>query len=322
VKLRLAVTFLGIVLGLCHLVRVPGVADGATLPSSPPAGTQNDSKIKVLIVDGFSNHDWKMTTALLRGILEPSGLFEVSVSTSPPTAASPGWDQWRPKFSDYDVVIQTCNDIGGGPSWPRSVQVAFEKYVKQGGGVLVFHSGNNAFPEWPAYNRMIGIGWRNPQQGTALTIDNQERIVRIPPGQGQSTGHDGRGEVVVHLLGDHPIHQGMPRAWKTPTLEVYYYVRGPAKKIHILSYGYDQHTKMNWPLEWTVNFGKGRVYSSTFGHVWKGDVQPQSLRCAGEQTLLLRTLQWLAKRPVTVSIPPDFPTETAISIRPEITLPN
>lgn len=53
---------------------------------------------------------------------------------------------------------------------------------------------------------------------------------------------------------------------------------------------------MNWPLEWTVRFDPGRVDSSTFGHVGKVMSSPLSLRCAGEQTLLLRTLQWLAWR--------------------------
>src|ERR1051325_8010168 len=66
--------------------------------------------IRVLIVDGFSNHDWKLTTALIRGILEPTKLFDVSVSTAPLTTNAPGWDTWRPKFRDYDVVIQNCND--------------------------------------------------------------------------------------------------------------------------------------------------------------------------------------------------------------------
>ncbi len=287
----------------------------------PAAATRSQAKIRVLIVDGFSNHDWRLTTALLRGILEPSGLFTVSVSTAPATAASPGWEQWRPKFSDYDVVIQTCNDIGSGPSWPREVQIAFEKFVRNGGGALVFHSGNNAFPDWAAYNRMIGLGWRKKDQGDALTIDQHEKVVRIPSGQGKDTGHDGRSDVVVHRLGDDPIHHGMPRAWKTPTLEIYYYARGPAKNLRVLSYGYDKHTGMNWPLEWRVRFGRGRIYSSTFGHVWKGDVQPLSMRCAGEQTVLLRTLQWLAKRPITVPVPPDFPTEAATSIRPEIKMP-
>src|ERR1700675_3449694 len=98
--------------------------------AQPMAATANQPRIRVLILDGFSNHDWHQTTALLRGILEASGLFTVSVSTTPSTSASPGWEQWRPNFSDYDVVIQACNDIGGGPSWPREVQIAFENYVR------------------------------------------------------------------------------------------------------------------------------------------------------------------------------------------------
>src|SRR2546427_8818709 len=124
--------------------------------AQPMAATPSQPRIRVLILDGFSNHDWHQTTALLRGILEPSGLFTVSVSTAPPTAASPGWEQWRPNFSDYDVVIQTCNDIGGGPAWPPEVQIAFEISVRHGGGVLVFHSRNNAFPDLHACTHMTG----------------------------------------------------------------------------------------------------------------------------------------------------------------------
>jgi type 1 glutamine amidotransferase len=285
-----------------------------------PPDLAADSKIKVLIVDGFSNHDWRQTTRLIRGILDSSGLFDVAVSTSPPTAASPGWDDWRPMFSDFDVVIQNCNDYGGGPSWPRPVQVAFVDFVKNGGGVLAFHSANNAFPNWPEYNQIVGLLWRKRDFGTALTIDASEKIVAIPPNHGGNTGHGKRGDVLVHLLGDHPIHDGLPRTWLTPSLEVYYYARGPAQNMQVLSYGFDRLTQMNWPLEWTVTYGKGRMYSSTFGHVWKGDIQPASMRCADEQTLLLRALQWLAKRPITVPVPPDFPTATAISIRPEIPL--
>jgi hypothetical protein len=77
-----------------------------TLPAITPA-QEPAAKIKVLIVDGFSNHNLKQNTALLRGILEPTGLFDVTVSTTPPPGATEGWEQWRPKFKDYDVVIQT-----------------------------------------------------------------------------------------------------------------------------------------------------------------------------------------------------------------------
>ncbi len=274
--------------------------------------------IRVLIVDGFSNHDWKLNTALIRGIIEPTKLFTVDVSTAPSSKDAPGWDRWRPKFSSYGVVIQTCNDINGGPPWPREVQAAFEDFVARGGGVYVWHSGNNAFPDWPAYNDMIGLGWRKKEFGPALAIGHEGQLITIPAGEGQNTGHGARLNTVVKRLGEHAIHAGLPRAWQTPDIEVYYYARGPAKNLTVLSYGFDPRTAMNWPLEWVVAHGQGRVYTSTFGHVWKGDTQPERMRCAGVQTIVVRALQWLARREITTPIPPDFPTAERISVRGEI----
>jgi len=282
-----------------------------------------EPKIRVLIVDGCSNHDWRLTTRSIRAILEPTGLFDVAVSTSPPSAASPGWDQWRPKFRDYDVVIQTYNDLGGGAPWPAEVRADFEAWVHDGGGVYVWHAGNNAFPDWPAYNQMIGLGWRKKNQGVALRIDDDEKIVRIASGEGSDTNHGARFDALVVRLGDHPIHEGMPRRWKAANIEVYNYPRGPAEDVEVLSYANDEaRTKMNWPIEWTVSFGKGRVYTSTLGHVWKGDVQPVTVRDAAVQTLLVRALQWLAKRPVTFPVPADFPSENATSVRGDLNLPD
>jgi hypothetical protein len=288
----------------------------AMLPSLAVAA----APIRVLITDGYSNHDWRLTTALIRGIIEPTKLFAVTVSTAPPKKDSPGWDTWRPKFADYDVVIQTCNDINGGPAWPREVQAAFEEFVAKGGGVYVWHSGNNAFADWPAYNDMIGLGWRNKNFGRAIAIGDGEQLVRIPVGEGRDTGHGARLDTVVKRLGDHPIHAGLPRAWLTPDIEVYYHARGPAKNLEVLSYGFDPRTAMNWPLEWVVRYGEGRVYTSTFGHVWAGDTQPARMRCAGVQTVVVRALQWLARREITTPVPADFPTATAASVRGEIPL--
>jgi hypothetical protein len=274
--------------------------------------------IRVLIVDGFSNHDWDLTTRSIRAILEPTRLFSVDVSTSPPDAASPGWDEWRPDFSAYDVVIQNCNDINGGPSWPPPVRTAFEKFVRGGGGVYVWHSGNNAFADWPAYNDIIGIGWRKKEYGHAIVVSDSGRVRRIPPGQGEDTGHGERFDALVQRIGEHPIHVGLPRAWLAANIEVYYYVRGPAKNMDVLSYAHEPHTSLNWPIEWTVRYGRGRVYTSTFGHVWRGDVQPVTVRDVGVQTLLVRSLQWLARRPIDWPLPPDFPTAAATSVGPPL----
>ncbi len=283
--------------------------------ASSASGASGDSPVRVLIVDGYSNHDWRLTTALIRGILEPTGLFTVNVTTAPPNREAPGWDAWRPNFAAHDVVIQTCNDLGGGPPWPRVVQEDFERFVQDGGGLYVWHAGNNAFPDWPAYNAMIGLGWRKKDFGVAIAVDAAGQIVRISAGEGGDTGHGDRLDTVVHRLGEHPIHVGLPRAWLTPDIEVYYYARGPAQNIEVLSHGFDPHTKMNWPLEWTVTHGRGRVYTSTFGHVWRGDTQPERMRCAGVQTILVRALQWLARRPVDFPVPADFPAPDRASVR-------
>ncbi len=285
-------------------------------PPTQAAGVERP--VRVLIVDGFSNHDWRLTTRSIRAIIEPTGLFSVDVSSSPPTADSAGWDEWRPDFSAYDVVIQNCNDINGGPAWPEPVRNAFEKFVRRGGGVYVWHSGNNAFADWPAYDDIIGIGWRKKNSGTALAVSDDGEILRIPPGEGEDTGHGKRFDALVVRRGEHPIHRGLPRAWRAADIEVYYHVRGPAKNVDVLSHAREPHTNLNWPIEWTVSYGEGRVYTSTLGHVWKGDVQPVTVRDVGVQTLLVRALQWLARRPVTWPVPEDFPTAESTSVRGEL----
>jgi len=294
----------------------------ATPMTSQPTPAAAEKKIRVLIVDGLSNHDWRMTTRCIRAILEPTGLFDVAVSTAPPRPDSPGWDEWRPKFSDYDVVIQHYNNFFGGAPWPGEVCTAFEEFVQNGGGVYVWHSGNNAFPEWPVYNRMIGMGWRKKDQGVALRISADEKIERIPSGEGPDTNHGARIDAMIVRLDDHPIHEGMPRRWKASNIEVYNYPRGTAEGVEVISYANDENrAKMNWPIEWTVRFGKGRIYNSSLGHVWRGDVNPVTVRDVGVQTLLVRAVQWLAQRPVTFPVPSDFPTETATSARAELILP-
>ena len=289
--------------------------------SSPPAASRG--KIRVLIVDGFSNHDWRQTTALIRGVLTPSGLFDVTVSTAPDNTNSPAWATWRPKFSDYDVVIQNCNDIGKRISWPEPVKKDFADFVRNGGGVYIFHSAENAFVGWKEYEQMVGLCWRNANYGTAIRVNDDGSLVRIPPGEGSGTGHGERGDVLVTRLGNDPIHAGMPRTWLTPMLEVYYYARGPAENVNVLAYARDSKPGQRWlwPVEWTTSYGKGRVYVSTYGHVWKGDVNPQSMRCAAVQTIIPRAVQWLAGRPVTIPVPADFPGTNRVSVRLEIPLP-
>ncbi len=163
---------------------------------------------KVLIIDGFSNHDWSYTTEVITSMLENSGSFEVDISTAPLEDA-PGFEQWRPDFKKYDVIVQNCNSLGNGNYWPEKVQADFEKYMKGGGGLYVFHSGNNSFEKWEEYNKMIGLGWRKPDQGVAIEIIDGQ-MHRIPAGQGAKQAMGKRRDILVEKLKDHPINQGYP----------------------------------------------------------------------------------------------------------------
>ncbi|HEX5170997.1 MAG TPA: ThuA domain-containing protein [Cyclobacteriaceae bacterium] len=278
---------------------------------------QKNKLIPVLIVDGFSNHDWKQTTAVTKWILEGSGLFKVEVSTIP--ADSVERLHWLPAFKNYLVVIQNTNNIWEPRlRWPAPAERALEVYVKKGGGLYILHSANNAFPHWKEYDKMIGLGWRPDSVGYALEIDAKKNIVRIPPGSGIGTGHGDRFDALIQILNRHPINNGYPDQWQTANTEVYYFPRGPAENLTVLSYAYDStRTHKMWPVEWVVSYGEGRVYNSSMGHLWKGETYPPAYRCVGYQTTVIRAAEWLATGNVTYPVPQNFPTKTSLSLNNE-----
>lgn len=275
------------------------------------------SKIPVLIIDGFSNHNWPLNTQYLTEILENSGKFQVKVSTCPRQSDDKeAWESWNPDFKKYPVVIQTCNNIRDvNLQWPDAVKQSFENYVADGGGVYIYHGANNAFKNWNAYNQIIGLGWRSKDFGIAITIDEHEKVVTVPKGEGEKTGHGKRTDVLMTRMNDHPIHKGMPKSWLAADIEVYRYARGPADRLQVLSYGQDVKTGLNFPMEWVVKFGKGKVYCSTYGHLWRNQEWPGSMRCAAFQQSMIRALQWLSENQVDNYVKEDFPTSKSTALR-------
>jgi hypothetical protein len=55
--------------------------------------------------------------------------------------------------------------------------------MKNGGGLVIVHAADNAFPGWKQYNEMIGIGgWRNRPRRPGLTgFIATASWCRIPP---------------------------------------------------------------------------------------------------------------------------------------------
>lgn len=279
---------------------------------------QNPDKIKVLIVDGFSNHDWKQTTKITKQILESSGLFKIEVSTMPSFENQDLWRLWSPNFSEFDIVIQNTNNINQKEiRWPEKVEKSLEKYVRSGGGLYILHSANNAFAHWDEYNLMIGLGWRSEKEGIAIQVGENGEIIKIPVGEGKATYHGPRNDEVIYKYNDHPINQDFPNAWLTPDMELYKYARGSAENLTALSFAIDDETGIQWPVEWVIDYGKGRVYNSSMGHLWKGQTYPVSFRCIGFQTTMIRATEWLATGKVTYKVPENFPTEEFTSLASE-----
>jgi len=275
----------------------------------------SQDRTSVLLIDGMNNHDWPRTTKYIVQILEGSGLFEIDVSTSPPgNAPDEEWDRWKPDFKRYDVVVSNFNG-GHKPDskhWPPELENDLEDYVRGGGGLVIFHAANNSFINWDAYNEMIGLGWRNKNFGESINIARDGSVLRIPKGQGLNPGHGKSHDFQITILDKtHPINQGIPETWMHPLEQLSHGQHGPAKNIHILSYAYSKDSKQNEPIDWIVSYGKGRVYTTMLGHLWKNGTD-LNFKCVGFQTMLIRAVQWTAVEVVTYPVPSDFPTAETI----------
>jgi hypothetical protein len=273
--------------------------------------------IRVLLLDGQNNHDWQRTTASLRLTLADTGRFAVSTSTTPPKGAPPtAWQRWRPDFSAFDVVVSNYN----GEAWPSEIQRLFVAFIERGGGAVMVHAANNPFPEWPAFNRMIGLGWRKPDYGDRITVDDGSgALVRTPPGEGPGAGHGPSHVFSIKVRRpDHPIMRGLPAVWLHGKDQLTHGQRGPASDMTVLDSAYSAvdrgGTGTHEPMTWVIPFGKGRVVTTLLGHQWRDQSDSDALDCIGFRTVFTRSVEWAATQRVTIPVPPNFPSANALSV--------
>lgn len=254
--------------------------------------------LKALIIDGQNNHNWRAITPELKKALEDPGRFTVSVATTPKDMST-----FAPDFSAYDVIVSNYT----GASWPKTTETAFEKYMAEGGGLVIVHAADNAFPKWKAFNEMIGLGgWggRNEKSGPYVYVVDGKIVYDHSPGSGGSHGSQ-RPFLVKAFTPDHPIMKGLPAKWLHVKDELYCKLRGPAKNMTILATSFSRLTKREEPSLFTIRYGKGRIFHTVMGH------DAAQCKCLGFAITLQRGTEWAATGKVTLTdVPANFPTET------------
>ena len=279
------------------------------------------AKHKALVVSGQNNHNWEVSHKVLKLILDNSGMFETDIVLTAPAGGD--MSCFKPDFSAYDVVVLDYN----GDRWPVETDTAFMEYVRNGGGVIVYHAADKAFAGWEEFNKVIALGgWegRDEKSGPYYYLVDGQPVLDSAPGPGGSHGEQREFPMNARNV-KHPIVKGLPEVWMHAQDEMYDRMRGPANIKDLLYSGFAIESRggsgREEPLVFTVDYGKARIFHIMIGHCGPTAEENPAMQCTGFQTLLLRGAEWAATGKVKQPVPSDFPTAHSVSYRPDYTAP-
>lgn len=287
--------------------RPPETVQRVAIPVNPA-----EKRLRVLIISGRNSyeHDWTGVNNMLRRQMQDTGRFDVRVTED--------FDRGDlATLKKYDVVLLNYSSRWNYADpvqqiWSPAAFEALYRYVRDGGGLVAYHSSFTWGRDIPAYKRLVG----------AVMEPRTSR--RSPPGA-----------FPVRIVDRaHPITRGMREYVWTYNDDMYTAMsRDPEAKVHVLATAHDSSASYrpelagpkypaaaytpdklrampgmdaDHPQVWTADYGKGRVFSITLGH------DEVSLGFAGVKTLMLRGTEWAATGAVTLPVDEDardFPIE-------------
>jgi type 1 glutamine amidotransferase len=283
--------------------------------------------LRALLVTGQSSqhHDWPVTSAAIAQRLEETGRFTVETVTHPyPGPEGPGLHGkdgpvLHGAFDRYDVVLLDYE----GDRWPAEVEDALERYVRDGGGLVIVHAADNAFPGWPAFQTLCGVtGWGGRDESAGPKVRWRDGAQVLDHSAGTAMHPPRQQFRVVTRAPDHPVMRGLPAAWMHADDELYSQLRGPAAGLEVLATAridatvHPKATGEEEPVLMTIRYGEGRVFHTTLGHVGPADgSRTTAIDCVGFIITLQRGTEWAATGDVTIPVPDDFPTPDRTSLR-------
>ena len=266
------VKFLGLLFAALSWTGIGG------LPGQEPYGTTaidkvQDVRIPVLLITGANNHDWKWTAPELAKVLEESGRFRVTISEKPgEVLAKPD------ELQKYKAIVLDYN----GPRWGEAAERGFLSAVKGGMGVSVIHAANNAFPGWVEYEKLVALCWRK--------------------GTGHGRFHPFDVKVVDR---DHPITKNMPDMRMHPDELYHKLVPMHGTDYRVLATAHSSKksggTGNEEPMIIVKQYGKGRIFHTPLGHVWKNSPGTWASYSDPQfRHLVARGTEWAATGKVTL----------------------
>ncbi|MEM1353952.1 MAG: ThuA domain-containing protein [Planctomycetota bacterium] len=265
--------------------------DAKTVQHAQAAEPGDQPTIKVLLIDGQNNHNWEGCSPVMIETLEATGRFTIDRASVTRDKLA----DFNPDFTAYDVVLSNYN----GQPWPEQTKANFEKYIQEGGSLVVVHAANNSFPRWEAWNKMSGLGgWggRNENSGPYVYWKDGEIVRDTSPGRGGAHGRQWEYTIVVREE-DHPITRGLPVEFKQVRDELYDRLRGPAENLTVLATAFADRTTggsgRHEPVLMTITYGEGRVFHTVLGD------NPNAMKGVAFQETLIRGTEWAATGDVT-----------------------
>jgi hypothetical protein len=231
-------------------------------------GVEPPEAIRVLILTGRNNHNWKETTPKLESLLESTGKF--CVKTAVPPEGLTGEN-----LQEYDVIFSDWNSWGRGSDeaeakWTVEMRGAYLDFVRQGKAHVTIHAGGSSFYDgWPEYRKVALIYWNLGTTGHGRQHEFRVRIDR--PRHPVTAG-----------LGEFKIHDEL---WNKP---------GVVDGATILASAYsDKTNEAKGTDEWEPSvvvgqYGQGRCFAIVLGH------NAKAMENDGFRILLTRGVEWAA----------------------------
>ncbi|MEX2601989.1 MAG: ThuA domain-containing protein [Balneolaceae bacterium] len=278
---------------------VSGILFGMTLTASTPV---ENPDIRTLVITGaapYGYHPWERNIELIEERLNAFGLNQIEYHIA---RGLEDWRKWPGDYRDYDAIVIIYY-------WSQAPNAELEKldrYVRDGGALVLVHSALAGFWEQDIFDQWAGIVYRerDAEYGHNLAFDSSgNRIIR-PPGEGGGAVHAPIGPFQIETHDpDHPIMKDLPEVWMQSRDELYYNMRGPDTNLHVLAVA-EAPDGTFAPQAWVREHGQGRIFVLTPGHHEPG------ASSVGFNTLLARGIEWAATGEVTLPVPVNFPGVT------------